>query len=91
MASVRVWVFPVFVGPRHGLTVSVARSLRRFSALLFAPMGGSVPEIETRSLLNPSEGAAMPVADIMVCQHADPVGMMISRGLIFFARPAVGE
>jgi hypothetical protein len=47
--------------------------------------------IETRSLLNPSEGAAMPVADIMACEHVDPVGVVIPRGLFFLARPAVGE
>lgn len=55
----------------------------QFSALLFAPMGGSVKTIETRSLLSRSEGAAMPVADIMACQHVDPVGMVILRGLFF--------
>jgi hypothetical protein len=46
-------------------------------------MGGSVTVTETRSLPNRSEGAAMTVADIMACEHADPVGMMIPRGLFF--------
>jgi len=41
------------------MPLSVARSLRRFSALLFASMRGSVIEIDMRSLLTRSEGAAM--------------------------------
>ena len=73
------------------MPLAVARSLYRFSALLFASMRGSVIEIDMRSLLNPSEGAAMPVADIMASEHVDPVGMVNPRGSCFLARPAVGE
>jgi hypothetical protein len=47
-------------------------------------MGGSVFKIDMRSLLTRFEGAAMPVADIMACEHADPVGMLIPGGSIFF-------
>jgi hypothetical protein len=53
--------------------------------------GSVIDDIDMRSLLTSSEGAAMPVADIMASEHVDPVGMVNPRGSCFLARPAVGE